>query len=79
MECQKQSGRNRFGYEHTHKDYGLFCTGIEKIAKQLGVPPEYAEEMVFSNGGWGLGNWRKHVIAERLKTYKSSHSSNLRI
>lgn len=58
------------------EDYELFCKGIEKIAERLEVIPEYAEEMMFSNGGAHKGHWRKHVINERLKAYKSSNSHN---
>jgi hypothetical protein len=59
---------------NSESDYKEFCKSVEMLALRLGdVTPEYAEEMMFSNGGRIEGAWRAHVIAERCKAFQHSH------
>jgi hypothetical protein len=51
-------------------DYEKFCNAVEEIADRLGVTPDHAEELMFSNGGRQKGHWRQYVISEREKRYE---------
>ena len=46
-------------------DYENFCLALEHVAEKLSLPPQTAEEMMFSSGGKCRGSWRQHVITER--------------
>ena len=60
--------------KNTEVNYEYFCKAVETVADLLEIEPMATEEMMFSNGGTKKGDWRKHVIASRLISYKASRS-----